>query len=104
MIHCTITHTLPCESPADEVQIDLVGRFLDMDMDILASPRDDYLAYTNKIRQEYAHFPDEAFRKGRAGFLRSEIEKGKVFYLEENEGKNGFAMGNMRAELGMLEN
>ncbi|KAL1596481.1 hypothetical protein SLS60_009127 [Paraconiothyrium brasiliense] len=87
----------------NETNILLVQRFLDMDMDILASQRNDYLEYTRKLRQEYAYFSDKAFRKGRAEFLRGELKKNRVFYLDENHGKNKIARENMRAELAMLE-
>ncbi|KAJ4351992.1 uncharacterized protein N0V89_007338 [Didymosphaeria variabile] len=106
MIDCTITHTVPSASPVlvqNETKTHLVQRFLDMDMDILASQRDDYLEYTRKVRREYGYFTDEDFRKGRAKFLRSELKKERLFYLDENEGKNEIARQNMRAELAMLE-
>jgi predicted metal-dependent HD superfamily phosphohydrolase len=77
MIECTITHTLPSDdtlSSLSATQIELVKRFLDMDMVILASPRAEYLEYAKKIRREYLHYPDEAFRKGRVAFLKGELE------------------------------
>ncbi|OAG02068.1 uncharacterized protein CC84DRAFT_1220430 [Paraphaeosphaeria sporulosa] len=98
MIECTMTHKPPYEPPADEAQIELINRFLDMDMDILAFSREGYLGYAKKVRREYAHLTDEQFRKGRAAFLRSAIDKGNVFPLDENPGKNEIALGNMKAE------
>ncbi|KAF1980154.1 hypothetical protein BU23DRAFT_3124 [Bimuria novae-zelandiae CBS 107.79] len=103
MIECTITHTLPSDISLGDEETELLKRFLDMDMDILASPRAEYLDYAEKVRKEYSHFTDEQFRKGRIEFFRGELKKEKVFYLEENERKNGIAMENMKAEIEMLE-
>ena len=43
--------------------------FLDMDIAILASPMSRYQEYADQIRQEYIHYPDDAFRNGRRQVL-----------------------------------
>ncbi|KAJ4291816.1 hypothetical protein N0V90_009711 [Kalmusia sp. IMI 367209] len=99
LIQSTITHTLPSDVPALSSRTELAKRFLDMDMDILASTRSKYLEYTQKVRHEYSYYSGEEFKKGRIAFLKSELEKERVFLLEENEDKNDIAFENMRAEI-----
>lgn len=72
-------------------------------MGILASSGEGCLGYTKQVRWEYAHLTDEELWKGRATFLRSEIEKGKVILLEDIEMERECALENMRAELSMLD-
>ncbi len=45
--------------------------FLDADTAILGAAPDRYDAYAKGVREEYAAVPDEAFRQGRARFLRA---------------------------------
>ncbi|MDP9798131.1 putative metal-dependent HD superfamily phosphohydrolase [Catenuloplanes nepalensis] len=42
----------------------------DADLEVLARPTADYELYTQRVRREYAHVPDELFRLGRAAVLR----------------------------------
>jgi predicted metal-dependent HD superfamily phosphohydrolase len=41
----------------------------DIDLTILASSEDEYREYASAIRREYAHVPDEDFRRGRSAVL-----------------------------------
>jgi predicted metal-dependent HD superfamily phosphohydrolase len=43
--------------------------FLELDLSILASDSTRYAEYKTRIRQEYFHLADEAFRSGRRRFL-----------------------------------
>jgi len=42
----------------------------DADLAILAAPPTDYRQYAQRIRREYAHVPEQAFRAGRVAILR----------------------------------
>ena len=53
--------------------------FLDADMAILAAKPARYRRYLRGVRSEYSHFDDEAFRTGRMTFLRSILERERVF-------------------------
>ncbi|WP_017572066.1 HD domain-containing protein [Nocardiopsis halotolerans] len=52
----------------------------DADLSVLASPVDEYLAYTTAVRAEYRYVTDEDFRAGRAGVLRSLLEAPHLFH------------------------
>ncbi|ROP31649.1 HD domain-containing protein [Couchioplanes caeruleus] len=51
----------------------------DADLAILAAEPDRYAAYTEAIRREYAHVPDEAFRAARAQVLVSLLELPAIY-------------------------
>ena len=53
--------------------------FLDCDTAILGAPPDTFDAYDAAVRREYAAVPDDAFRAGRAKFLRSMLERPRIF-------------------------
>jgi predicted metal-dependent HD superfamily phosphohydrolase len=64
-------------SPApDDVAGGLVS---DADLAILAAAPDRYGRYARQVRAEYAHVPDDAFRAGRAGVLRSLLDAGPLY-------------------------
>ncbi|GHC89079.1 hypothetical protein GCM10007079_34690 [Nocardiopsis terrae] len=52
----------------------------DADLSTLAAGPEEYLAYTGAVRAEYRHVPDEAFRAGRLGVLRSLLEAPNIFH------------------------
>ena len=70
----------------------LAALMVDIDLAILSAPPVDYDAYTAAIRREYAHVPDEAFRKGRsavmAGFLTKPIYRTAFFTPRENQARD----------------
>ena len=69
----------------------------------LAVPRERYVFNTAAIRAEYAHIPDEAFRKGRLQVLVGLLEGQGVFRTEQARQQwEGAAQGNLRAELATL--
>jgi predicted metal-dependent HD superfamily phosphohydrolase len=63
------------DQPVDAADPDL-ALLLDLDLSILAAPPDDYRAYSEAIRREYAFVPDQIYCAGRRrvveGFLRRE--------------------------------
>ncbi|MFD6950638.1 metal-dependent phosphohydrolase [Nocardiopsis sp. TSRI0078] len=76
----------------------------DADLSVLAAPADEYLAYTTAIRAEYRHVPDEEFRAGRAGVLRSLLEAPHLFHTPFGRAHwEARARVNMLAELDRLE-
>ena len=75
----------------------------DADLAVLASGPADYGEYTSRVRQEYAHVSDEAFRAGRAAVLRRLLDLPTLFYT----GYGGAhweapARANLTAELALL--
>lgn len=77
--------------------------FLDMDLAILASNPFDYKHYTQKIREEYNHYPYEVYCKKRAEVMQSLLGK-RVFlgeyFFERCEKK---ARTNIKNEISFLE-
>lgn len=72
----------------------------DADLSTLALPRERYRHNTNAIRAEYAHVPDEVFRKGRRQVLLALLEGPGVFRTEAGRRRwESAARENMRAEL-----
>ncbi|MHA7218161.1 DUF4031 domain-containing protein [Arthrobacter sp. MDT1-48-3] len=54
----------------DPAPDDRSGHLLcDADLSVLASPPEAYARYTDAVRQEYAHIPDDAFTTGRRAVL-----------------------------------
>lgn len=75
----------------------------DADLAILAAPPVDYAAYTAAIRGEYAHIPDDTFRRGRAQLL-SDLLDGPALYrtLHARQHWEAKARANLRGELRSL--
>ena len=84
LIRATATHELPesAELPAGYEVTD-IEFFLDADMAILAAEPARYRRYLRGVRSEYSHFDDEAFRTGRTTFLRSILERERIFLSEQ---------------------
>lgn len=84
LVGATATHELPesAELPAGYAVTD-IEFFLDADMAILAADSARYRRYLRGVRSEYSHFDDEAFRAGRTTFLRSILERERIFLSEQ---------------------
>ncbi len=84
LVGATATHELPesAELPAGYAVTD-IQFFLDADMAILAADSARYRRYLRGVRSEYSHFDDEAFRAGRTTFLRSILERERIFLSEQ---------------------
>ena len=81
-----------------------VDAVVDIDLSILGEDRGTYDRYVADVRREYAHVSDEAWRVGRAGFLRGMIDREVIYSLKQmRERYDGLARDNMRAELSGLE-
>ncbi|GAA2013501.1 hypothetical protein GCM10009839_05290 [Catenulispora yoronensis] len=76
----------------------------DADLAVLGGDADDYAAYAQAIRQEYAEIPDDLFRPGRAAVLRGLLELPALFRtpvaVERYEER---ARANLAAEIAELE-
>lgn len=77
----------------------------DIDLSILAAPREEYDRYREAIRGEYEFADDSMFREGRAAFLRRMLDREHVYntayFRREHEHA---ARENMQRELdGLLE-
>ncbi len=84
LVGATATHELPksADLPAGYEPAD-IQFFLDADMAILAAEPARYRRYLRGVRSEYSHFDDEAFRTGRTTFLRSILERERIFLSEQ---------------------
>ena len=76
-----------------------LARFLDFDLAVLAAPADDYAAYATAIRAEYATFPDEVFRPGRAKVLNAFLQRPRIYVSQHGrETWEVAARNNLEAE------
>lgn len=90
-INATKDHTMSEET---NLHKDL-ALFLDFDMAILGVDEDMYNLYSEKIRQEYAKYPDNFYKEGRKLALQKMLEAKTIFstddirqVMEENARKN----------------
>ena len=56
--------------------------FLDVDLSILGTSPDRYLAYSHAIRQEYGHLSDRDYREGRIQVLTQFLAREKIYYTD----------------------
>lgn len=101
LVRATATHELPesAELPVGYEPAD-IEVFLDADMTILAAKPARYRRYLRGVYSEYSHFDDEAFRTGRTSFLRSILERERIFLSEQARKLwEEPARANLRAEL-----
>jgi predicted metal-dependent HD superfamily phosphohydrolase len=63
LVRLTADHRPAPDDPAGQV-------LADADLAVLGAASQDYRAYADAVRAEYAHVPDAAFRAGRAAVLR----------------------------------
>lgn len=84
LVRATATHELPesADLPAGYEPAD-IQFFLDADMAILAADSARYRRYLRGVRSEYSHFDNEAFRTGRTTFLRSILDRKRIFLSEQ---------------------
>lgn len=97
LVRMTVTH--------DPAPGDRNGEVLsDADLAALALPRESYRRNSDAIRAEYAHIPDEAFRKGRTQVLVGLLEGQGVFRTPSGRQRwEPTAQRNLRAELAALQ-
>jgi predicted metal-dependent HD superfamily phosphohydrolase len=76
----------------------------DADLAILAADEDRYEDYTAAIRREYAQYPDDVFRAGRAQVLKALLELPAIYRLEPTRTAwESRARTNLEAELKRLD-
>src|SRR5690242_4727036 len=78
---------------------------LDIDLSILAAPRDEYMRYARQIRDEWVPVvaSDAEFRIGRAAFLRRMLAAGHVYLTADGQRRwDDGARANMSWELETL--
>jgi predicted metal-dependent HD superfamily phosphohydrolase len=86
--------------PAPE---DVDGAVLcDADLAVLAADPARYRDYTDGVRREYAHVPDEQFAAGRAAVLRSLLDLPALYRTPEARAWEAVARANVEAELARL--
>ena len=74
----------------------------DADLAALAVPAQSYRQNSADIRAEYAHVPDDAFRKGRTQVLLA-LLRGSVFRTDDGRQRwEAAARANLQAELAAL--
>lgn len=83
---------------------DANGRVLcDADLAILGSGPDAYASYARSVRVEYAHVPEEDFRRGRAAVLQSLLDLPQLFNTKSGRAEwESAARANVTAELKKL--
>lgn len=76
---------------------------LDWDLAILGTPWEVYQLYTQKIRREYAVFPDFMYKKGRKKVLHHFLKRPKIYFTEKyHELWETIARENIQNELLLL--
>jgi predicted metal-dependent HD superfamily phosphohydrolase len=101
----TVARLVRLTSTHDAAPDDVDGALLcDADLAVLAADPGEYAAYTDAVRAEYAHVPDEAFRIGRAAVLRKLFALPSLYRLPELRGRwEERARKNLAGELSALE-
>ena len=56
--------------------------FLDVDLSILGTSPDKYLAYSQAIRQEYGHLSDRDYQEGRKQVLTQFLARERIYYTD----------------------
>lgn len=84
---------------------DVAGHLLcDADLGVLGGEPEQYRTYTEQVRAEYAHVPEEDFRRGRAAGLRRLLDRPRIYRTATAvELWEDLARANLAAELGVLE-
>ncbi len=74
----------------------------DAHLAILASSPQSYRRYTQAIREEYPHIPDESFWRGREKIVAKLLERKHLFYTPEGQKWEDAARQNLQAEAAKL--
>ncbi len=78
---------------------------LDADLWILGASERAYDRYAKLIRQEYAHVPEDAYKKGRAAVLGKFLERKRIYYgsWPDVPVREARARANLRREIQSLQ-
>jgi predicted metal-dependent HD superfamily phosphohydrolase len=99
--HCILAtrhgqEMLPREDPD-------LALLLDLDLSILAAPREAYRTYALAVRREYAHVPDAFYRPGRRRVLAGFLARDRIYRTERLGALwEEAARGNLAAEIAEL--
>jgi predicted metal-dependent HD superfamily phosphohydrolase len=86
--------------PGEDRDLDLL---LDLDLSILAAPREAYRTYALAVRREYAHVPDALYRPGRRRVLGGFLARGRIYRTERLRALwEASARANLAAEIAEL--
>jgi len=98
-IEATLQHRIP-----DGLQhAEDLALFLDFDMAILGAPWEEYQAYTEQVRKEYAIYPDLLYKPGRRKFLEQSLTAPALFQTAEFRARfDAQARSNIQKELQYL--
>jgi predicted metal-dependent HD superfamily phosphohydrolase len=77
MIRATAGHHVP--DGLDDTQRHDCALFLDMDLSIIGSTPDLFVAYENAVRREYGWVPDALWREGRRKVLQSFLDRPAIY-------------------------
>ncbi|XP_062582105.1 uncharacterized protein LOC134243892 [Saccostrea cucullata] len=78
--------------------------FLDIDMAVLGRSPEGYRTYAGQIRNEYSHYPDQDYRKGRSAVLRGFTQRQRIYASEEfHKLYHDIAIQNMADEILTLQ-
>lgn len=81
-----------------------IGRHIgDLDLMILGAPRAEYDRYAARIRSEYAHVEEDAWRAGRPAVLRRFLARPAIFRLQYFVALEAPARANLTREIAALE-
>ena len=77
--------------------------FLDVDLVILGSATDQYLAYSQAIRQEFSKVSDRDYQTGRTKVLTQFLDRDRIYYTDYfGDRLESQARGNLKAEINTL--
>lgn len=98
----TTAHQLPTDlGPA--LSADL-ARFLDMDLAILAAPRERFDEYEAEVRREYAAAPEPAYRAGRRQVLERFLARDQLYFSPWGQDRfEAAARENLQRSIAALE-
>jgi predicted metal-dependent HD superfamily phosphohydrolase len=105
LVHALVLATaLGGEVPRrDEPDHDAYCVLLDADLAILGAEPNDYRAYVNGVRREYAHVSDDDWRTGRSAVLRHLLDLDPLYRSDTmRRARMARARANMAAELATL--
>lgn len=75
---------------------------IDVDFSILASPSEAFQEYERQIREEYAMYPDELYKPGRASILARFLSRPSIFHSDEASWHENLARENLEASIRSL--
>ena len=96
LVMMTASHR-PAVGAADEAVL------ADADLAVLGADPPTYTAYVNGVRSEYDFLTNDQWRAGRAGVLRSFLERDAIYATPVMQAREPTARANLAAELASLQ-